>query len=1216
MTSAEADVGQATSPYQGLMPYTEASADRFFGRDQDILLIANVARANALSILYGPSGVGKSSVLQAGVLRHIRDENAHRREQYGVIETVVAYTSEWRDDPGTVVGRVVNDAFTEALDAGPVSGSAHLDADATVQFCSDHEVDLLLILDQFEEMFLYHDESVGVFAEALARLLHPGSRVSVLIAIREDALARLDEFEEAIPGVFDSTLRLEHLDEEAARSAITEPLRVYNDVIEPRANRTIEPDLVDALIDELQAGRVRVGYSGNHDEGPEPADSATDGVIRVEAPFLQLVLTRLWEEETRHGSDLLRLSTLRELGGAQEIVRQHLDRVVHLFGADELEVMVDAFGHLVTPSGSKIAHTASDLAEITDNDPVVMAEVLRRLCRGDQRILREVPGPVDQVDAEPRFEIFHDVLALAVLDWRRRWVTDATAKAQQAQLVAAKEEAELESREARRRLRRARLVVSGLGLLVAACVVLGLLAVNQRNAAAQNSALDEMKTLLNSDPSAALEAGLREWAPGRSAEYEDTFRTVVDAADTEVKLVLGSPVVASFFVPDRMLVTISEDGFVRLWQGRISRGRFEVSPTPVSAFDVTRSRTGKVTSVGLAGDQRYVALSTNDGKAYVAELSSGKVRNLTNSTGTLTVVTPDQGDGEFVAAYDNEGLAELYDVTNLRRVELPAFDSNVWSVVFDPSGRYLAAFTKDSRAGVWDLGSRRLAKFAKVRLESGDTIDQIDGAFTSWDDGRPRLALSVTPRSQTGDVEQQLWDVSRKRAPDPGSFGALAVSDMVASDKGSVLVIHGDFVARLTESSELFWEGYEDETDLVTSVGSAPGDKRRVAMGNRSGDAQLFESGIGALRRYLGHRGLITSIRFSSDGQHVATSSVDGTVRIWEAPARNIIWEAEPIEFWGSRPGVIRARYTPNGKYVFGADEVGTVVRIGRNGSTTKRKLARDSLAQTIDPAPDGSMAVVVPQEPAKTVLFAKFGSSEAPSLRPSADELTAARWNPNDGRAQIVGGTARNTLELWSTSTGRRTTVNLGDRRFAVQALEYSEDGSRIVSISENGGIRLINAADGEVEKSWTAPRSNTVDISSDGRYVVTAGDDQKVRIWDTEHVNRPVHVLAQAGSRGFIETVALSVDEESTRVAATTVEGFAYVWDRRNGDLLAASQIHADSITDVGFDPENANNLISTGYDAVIVSHDCEVCRLSSDQLSHFGRTKLAQVVDVTKR
>ena len=93
------------------MPYTEADADLFFGREAEVRLIVNTAKARRFGVLYGPSGVGKSSVLQAGVVRQIRDENRLRFDRFGAVETVVAYLKEWRDDPNAALLAAVREAF-------------------------------------------------------------------------------------------------------------------------------------------------------------------------------------------------------------------------------------------------------------------------------------------------------------------------------------------------------------------------------------------------------------------------------------------------------------------------------------------------------------------------------------------------------------------------------------------------------------------------------------------------------------------------------------------------------------------------------------------------------------------------------------------------------------------------------------------------------------------------------------------------------------------------------------------------------------------------------------------------------------------------------------------------------------------------------------------------------------------------------------------------
>src|SRR4029453_1670429 len=82
---------------------------------------------------------------------------------------------------------------------------------------------------------------------------------------------------------------------------------------------------------------------------------------RVEAPFLQLVMQRLWQVERERGSTVLRRETLEELGGAAQIVERHLELALSALADEERDVAARLFHHLVTPSGTKIAHGVDDL---------------------------------------------------------------------------------------------------------------------------------------------------------------------------------------------------------------------------------------------------------------------------------------------------------------------------------------------------------------------------------------------------------------------------------------------------------------------------------------------------------------------------------------------------------------------------------------------------------------------------------------------------------------------------------------------------------------------------------------------------------------------------------------------------------------------------------------------------------------------------------------
>ena len=129
----------------------------------------------------------------------------------------------------------------------------------------------------------------------------------------------------------------------------------------------------------------------------------------IETPFLQVVLTRLWDEEKKHGSRRLRLATLNNLGGASRILRTHLDQTMRKLKRRQRRIAVDIFGYLVTPSGGKIAHTVTDLASYSRRRKIRLSPLLERLA--DSRFASSGRFPPPPGEAEGvRYEIFHDVL--------------------------------------------------------------------------------------------------------------------------------------------------------------------------------------------------------------------------------------------------------------------------------------------------------------------------------------------------------------------------------------------------------------------------------------------------------------------------------------------------------------------------------------------------------------------------------------------------------------------------------------------------------------------------------------------------------------------------------------------------------------------------------------------------------------------------------------
>ena len=138
-------------------------------------------------------------------------------------------------------------------------------ADTLEAYAAKLDGDVYVILDGVEEYFLYHEGESGpgtFFSELPEAVKRPGLRASFLLAIREDALAKLDRFKASIPNLFGNYLRLAHLDREAAKSAILGPVDRYNELVEASERMTVDPDLADAVLDEVAAGRVDLGQAG------------------------------------------------------------------------------------------------------------------------------------------------------------------------------------------------------------------------------------------------------------------------------------------------------------------------------------------------------------------------------------------------------------------------------------------------------------------------------------------------------------------------------------------------------------------------------------------------------------------------------------------------------------------------------------------------------------------------------------------------------------------------------------------------------------------------------------------------------------------------------------------------------------------------------------------------------------------------------------------
>src|SRR5215217_980260 len=232
------------TPYKGLTPYGEEDAPLFFGRDVWSDIVTDNIKAYRLTLFYGESGVGKSSVLRAGVSHRLHQQADRNRASDGSPGLGVVVFSSWRGDVEQGLVAALDAAADEAGAANGHGGAPEATLEAAVERCAERcGGRVFLILDQFEEYFVYHPAGSGEdrFDAALPGALRRRELpLNVLISIREDAVARLDRFKSRIPNLFDNYLRLDHLDRAAAREAIERPLEGVGDA---RHEARIEPEL-------------------------------------------------------------------------------------------------------------------------------------------------------------------------------------------------------------------------------------------------------------------------------------------------------------------------------------------------------------------------------------------------------------------------------------------------------------------------------------------------------------------------------------------------------------------------------------------------------------------------------------------------------------------------------------------------------------------------------------------------------------------------------------------------------------------------------------------------------------------------------------------------------------------------------------------------------------------------------------------------------------
>ena len=349
-------------PYKFLDYFEERDAPVFFGRDQEVSDMSKHILAHKISVLYGSSGTGKTSLILAGIIPNLAKEG---------YQCVYSRTLK---DPELAIKEKISTKLTNNVNII----SLRKFFENTLPLNSRW----VIFLDQFEEFFIRQGAAVRKkFAQTLIECLQIEKQdIRFVISIRDDYFVRLDELESCLPTIFVNKYRLENLDANRTRMAIVEPAQFFG--------VDFSPNLVERIIDDLRGG----GY--------EPTQ-------------IQIVCHKLYETY-RKETLTFTLEGYRQLGYAEGILARYLDDVLSMLQDDnEREIARGVLKSMVTAEATKEALSAKEIARdsivrklsVSDEKVTRVLEELR-----NNRIIRKLADP-------ELYELSHEVLVKKVWEW-------------------------------------------------------------------------------------------------------------------------------------------------------------------------------------------------------------------------------------------------------------------------------------------------------------------------------------------------------------------------------------------------------------------------------------------------------------------------------------------------------------------------------------------------------------------------------------------------------------------------------------------------------------------------------------------------------------------------------------------------------------------------------------------------------------------------------
>jgi WD40 repeat protein len=1105
------DLAVYDNPFRGLQPFSEADAAIFFGREGTVQrLIERMAEGGDLArflALVGPSGSGKSSLVRAGLLPALRRGALPGAEHWFMVDLV----------PGAEPFSKLAAALLQVAPIGlevSLQGLLRETSHGLLQAIklllpADPQVELLLFIDQFEELFtLCADEATRRdFLESLiAATLDAESRLRVLITLRADFVDRPLQYVDFGELFSQRSEPVLPLTTDAIERSIVGPARWAGLTLEEGLSRAIIADLgaepgalpllQHALSELYNARQGRLLTNG--------AYSAIGGV----AGALSRRAEVLFNQFDRAGQATARrlLLALVSPGQNNEDTRRRVARAeLQAAGPPALvEHILDSFGSARLLTFDREPFTREPTVEVAH-----------------EALLRAWPRLRAWLDASRERLQIHRRLATAAAEWnatgRDEGFLASGGRLAQFETLIDDEEIVLNELErtylqtsllARERQAQATLSLATLAYQqqqVAqerALIAQGQVLTAAARAALAEGNLDQARTLAmvavqvpRPAPDAQAILSQAAYGPGTRRLFSGHSGAVIDAA---------------FMANDQFVLSGSSDLSLRIWdtQSGLERQRLY-------------GLSDNLWRVAARSDGYMVAASSRTGLVHVWQVGSGQELYRLAGHSDETTGLAFSPDGRMLLSASKDRTIKLWDIVSGELVRSFHGHSDwVWGVAWSPDGRTMVSGSSDNTLRLWDVASG-----AELQCFTGHGNRVHAVAFSP--DGKQLV-------SGSWDETLRLWDIASGTTI--GSFAGH--SGTVASVAFSP---DGQRIAFASANSVCVWDiareeliyRFREHRDEVFTV-SFSRDGRSILSGSRDGTLRLWDLDNGAeLQRITGHTSWIRSVVYSRDGQRAASGSWDRSACLWDLPSGQAIVKlndhADSIEsvalspdatlmltgsadttigLWDTTTGQLVRRFTGHTGYVwdvaFSRDQQ-SVLSGSHDGTIRQWDLATGRELRRLSGHSAGVESIALSHDGQFLLSGSADGSvrlwhlptgTERQRLIAHTGTVSSVALSPNGRYA--LSGSADGTARLWDLASG------LDLQRFPKQAgpvlcVAFSPDGQYALFGAGITALALWDVAGGQELRRFDTAGALVYSavFSPDGQTILAGATDGTLRLW-----------------------------------------------------------------------------------------------------------------------